>query len=104
MGLRTFSTAVHEPPSTGASAGRCPRIGVRMARGCGTARDRGVMTDASWLAGARNLLAALVDLALPAVCAVCGVPVSGAALCELCLSGLMCRAARVRPDPCPPGL
>jgi len=62
------------------------------------------MTDVSPLASARDLLAALLDLVLPAVCAGCGVPASGSVLCRSCLPELRGGAVRVRPDPCPTGL
>jgi len=66
------------------------------------------MTDvsplATALASARDLLAALLDLVLPAVCAGCGVPASGSVLCRSCLPELRGGAVRVRPDPCPTGL
>jgi predicted amidophosphoribosyltransferase len=48
------------------------------------------------------VLADLLDLVLPRVCAGCGLP--GVALCQQC-RGLMAGPGRlVRPTPCPPGL
>jgi predicted amidophosphoribosyltransferase len=62
------------------------------------------MAPAPPLAGVRDLLAALLDLVLPAACAACGVPSSGSALCRSCARGLTGGASRVWPDPCPAGL
>jgi predicted amidophosphoribosyltransferase len=49
------------------------------------------------------MLAALVDLVLPVVCAGCGVPAGLAALCDACRAHLERKPVPVRPDPCPAG-
>jgi predicted amidophosphoribosyltransferase len=61
------------------------------------------VTGGFLLAGARDVLAALVDLVLPATCAGCGGS-ADAGLCDRCRAVLQCGAVRVCPDPCPPGL